>query len=376
MKKYILLLLCLTFPIILRAQYSVSSPDKRVWVSLKTKWRRNLDTKMVSADGIRMQVTHDGHSLVKDKEVGLVVKSEGHRYSFAKSDIDDFTITKEPSYQSGDFDVRYLGLQGKYNRMTLRSVTGITLDILVFNNGVTYRYTIAGFPSDYKILEVCNTFPDDRPNAILGTFTGDKALPWRFLLFDGTSEWTDEWNTTYPSNKIVSWKDALSSVSLGFTTNWYAGDRWGEVSQSNGVYADFTYKYLYAGLSYTPCHELLYIYYNYDFDPFLNNIGGIHTWDMTGRLGFNLPIQYGFDVWSFSPYATATYLALLQHGKVHPGYSEVANKKHYLLGLGLKVQYMMRERFSLGVAYEYQMFTGSKEPKGRNSLTFTLGYGF
>ncbi|MBO4665012.1 MAG: glycoside hydrolase family 97 N-terminal domain-containing protein [Bacteroidaceae bacterium] len=377
MKKYVLLLLCVCSPFIANAQYTVSSPDNNVNVSINMVRRRNVNTKMMVADGMRINVTADGKTVVKNREVGLELYSGGKRMSFGKADVATSRTTSVPVRLAGeDYDVLSI-LGDRYNSLILESVTGAVLEIRVFDDGVAYRYSVSGMEDEYKILNVCNVFPNDKPNAILGTFEGDKVLPWRMMTIDNDKyldNLADDWRQAYPSNKIVSWRDALSSVSVGFTTNWIDGDAWGEVCQSNGAYVDFTYKYLYAGLGYTPCHELLYIYYDEDFDPFIRVIGPVHSWDMTGRLGFNLPVQNGYDVWNFAPYATASYLALRQHGPVRRGYKEVQNKNHTLLGLGLKVQYMMRERISLGVGYEYQFFTGSKEPKGRNSLIISMGF--
>ena len=232
---------------------------------------------------------------------------------------------------------------------------------------------------EYKILDVTAVFPDDKPNAILGSFNGDIVLPWRTMLFnevENQEKLTDEWETLYPHNKVVSWKDALSSASIGLTTNIITGKRWGKVSVTQGVSADFTYKHLYGGLSCSPCQELLYVFYAYDFDPFLGVMGSVRSWDVSCRFGYNLPVQNGYDIWSFAPYATATYLHLHQHGKIHPSYSDIYEKHHYLVGLGAKLQYMMRQRITFGVAYEYQLFTGWKEPFGRNTFTVTMGYGF
>lgn len=392
MTKFALLFICLLLPVVTKAQYSVSSPDMAVGVRLNTEWKRNLDTKRRRPDGMKMSVSIGGQMLLRNKEIGLEVLSDGHRYSFGKSEMKVLSPAANPVSLAGADDARLAALGSSYNRLILHSSTGIELEVRVFNHGVAYRFVVTGYPAEYKILNVSDVFPNERPNAIVGTFTDKKVLPWRIMNLDdeevlpdrnrkgGSNRvaqgmLSDEWESIYPSRKIVSWKDALSSVSTGVVINSITGKRWGGVSESMALYGDFTYKYLYGGLSVTPCHELLYVYYDCDFDPFLGVIGSVHSWDVTGRLGFNLPVQNGYDVWHFTPYADATYLALRQHGETRVGYKDVANKHHYLVGLGLKVQYMMRGRASLGVGYEYQFFTGRKEPVGRHGFLFTLGFG-
>ena len=377
MKNIILLLLCLFCSMSSKAQFSVSSPDGRVWVSFKAVKERNLDTKLLRAKRMKMTVTANGKAVLENQEIGLVVYSHGHRYSFGKADMVRSTTSTVSVAEENDGPLAQLGTTCNY--MVLESDKGIALELMVFNTGVAYRYSIKGYEGEYKILDVCDVFPNDKPHAILGTFTGDTVLPWRMMHLDEEKDTEmaadDEWKRLYSANKLVSWKDALSSVSIGFTTNWIAGKAWRDVSQSHGVYADFIYKHLYGGLSFTPCHELLYINWGHDFAPFTNVMGSVRSWDMTGRLGYNLPVQTGRNVWCFSPYATATYLNLHQHGEVHPQATELTNKHHYLVGLGLKVQYMMRERFTLGAGYEFGWFTGKQEPIGRSTLIFTIGYG-
>lgn len=377
--KHILSIFCLLFCLTVKAQYSVSSPDMKVWVTLKTKTTRNLDTKMTHPTKMKVDVSVKGKTVIEGQEIGLTILSHGHRYSFGKANVTAANVSPEPLTITTENDGELAALGDKCKRLLINTDRGIVLEVLVFDAGIAYRFSVTGYPDDYKILNVCDVFPDERPNAILGTFTGDKVLPWRTMRLDETQEpapFAEEWQTTYPATKIVSWRDALSSVSIGFTTNWISGGKtWGGTSQSHGVYADFIYKHLYGGLSFTPSHELTYIFWERDFEPFKGVIGGIYSWDMTARFGYNLPVQFGYNVWSFAPYASATYLALHQHGETRIGFNDIQKKSHCLLGLGLKVQYMMHERISLGVGYEFQFFTGSQEPIGRSFLLLTIGYG-
>lgn len=381
MKRNIILLICLLVSFAAKAQFTVLSPDKTARVYLRTEKRRGFNTKILRSKTMRIDVVAKNKFIVNNRDLGLVIYAKGKRASFGKSDMVNCSYTTKTITAADESVFAEAGLEGKYNAMVMESVAGILFEIVVFNNGVACRFSTTGFADDYeyKILEVTNPFPADKPNAILGTFTGDKVLPWRIMLFDevvGDLAAENEWKDIYPHTKVVPWKDALSSASAGFTTNWIAGKTWGDTSASQGAYVDFIYKYLYAGLSYTPCHELQYVFWGYDFYPFTQVMGSIHSWDVTGRLGFNLPIQNGYDLWYLSPYVTATHMALLQHGKIHPISKEVAIKGHTLVGLGLKTQFLIRERISLGVGYEFQFFTGRNEPTGRNTFTFSMGVGF
>ena len=378
MKKFALLLICLLCTMVAQAQYNITSPDGRIRVSLIPKQTRNLDTKVMRTTRMKMSVFVDGKIVVDAQEINLMLYAHGHRYTFGKSDFVNSTATTRPvAFVPGQGDEAIAGMGNRCNRMVVQSATGITLEVLAFDTGVAYRFSVEGMDGEYKILNATDVFPYEKPNAIVGTFTGDQVLPWRTMRIGETEEQAaaaDVWEQTYPSRKLVSWRDALSSVSVGMTTNWMADNAWKGPSQSHGIYVDYIYKHLYGGLSFTPCHQLLYVYWEGDYAPFTNVMGSIHSWDVTARFGYNLPVQFGYNVWSFAPYATATYLALRQHDNPHPGFQKLSNRSHTLVGLGLKVQYMMHERISLGVGYEYQFFTGSMEPTGRSTLLLSIGY--
>lgn len=383
MKAVTLFILCLAFSLYAKAQYFVASPDRTVRVGLRVDQKRTFNTKVLRPYKMKINIKAEGKTIVDNQEIGLEIYSDGRRYAFGKSDMKHYVVYPHALTGADDEPLKRLG--DMCNRLVLEAANGVTLEISVFDHGVAYRYSISGYEGEYKILDVCDVLPNDKPNAILGTFTGDLTLPWRMMSLDDMKEKgkkkdlqqdeeTDEWARLYPSTKIVSWKDALSSVSLGGTFIWYSGKAWRGLAQTQGIAADFTYKYLYGGLSYTPCQELLYLHWDEDFAPFTNIMGSVHLWDVSSRLGFNLPVQAGLDIWNFAPYATASYMALRQHGEVHPGYSKLSNTDHWLAGAGLKVQYMMHGRFALGLAYEFQWFTDKQEPRGRNSLIVSLGY--
>ena len=383
MKHCFFFLLCLMIPLCANAQYSVSSPNMSATVDFKTDRRAGVRSKFLRSEKVRMTVMANGKLYFHSREIGLEILSHGRRASFGKSDMISGTNTTI-TISADDLEVlNKAGLKGRYRGLVLESVAGILLEVVVFNNGMAYRFSTTGFAAEdeYKILNVTDVFPDEHPNGILGTFKGNQVFPWRTMLFDEEEEQeiktdVDEWENLYPHTKVVSWKDALRSASIGLTTSWISGKRWGNVANTQGISADFTYKHLYGGLSFSPCQQLLYVFYEHDFDPLLGVMGAVHSRDVSCRFGYNLPIQNGYDIWSFAPYATATYLYLHQHGKIHPTYHDVEDQHHYLVGLGLKAQYQMRQRITFGLSYEYQVFTGRKEPHGRNTFIFSMGYGF
>lgn len=380
MKKSIISLFLLLFPLLVQAQYNVLSPDGRVRVSLQSAFVRKYNSKMLRKERMVMDVSVEGKRIVRRKEISMTVKSLGHRHSFGRADVTTYEAATKTLATFDEMDSCLTELGNRYNRAVLHTSAGILLEIRVFDEGVAYRFSVEGYPDEYKVLDISAIFPDEKSNAIVGTFTGDVTFPWRTMHFeDGRIKRKDktepdEWEATYPSNKIVSKKDALSSLSIGSSFSWIAGKQWGAVNETNSISADFIYKKLYTGFSLTPCQQFLYIFYDHDFPPFTSVIGRVYTWDMTARIGYNLPVQNGSDVWHFSPYATATYMNLHQHGKTRIGFQDVQNHDHFLVGLGMKIQFMMRERFSLGVGYEYQWFTGSQEPTGRHTILFSMGY--
>ena len=283
-------LLCLMIPLCAKAQYSVSSPNMLAKVDFTTDRRTGLRSKFLRSEKVRITVIANGELYFHSREIGLEIYAHGRRASFGKSDIISGTNTTK-TISADDLEVlKKAGLKGRYRGLVLESVAGILLEVVVFNNGMAYRFSTTGFnPEDeYKILNVTDVFPSEHPNGILGTFKGDQVFPWRTMLFDEEEEQekktdVDEWEKLYPHNKVVSWKDALKSVSIGLTTNWISGKRWGNVATTQGISADFAYKHLYGGLSFSPCQELLYVFYEHDFDPFLGVMGSVHAWDCSAR---------------------------------------------------------------------------------------------
>lgn len=378
MKKTFLFLLLLLFPLLMQAQYNVMSPDSRIRVSLQSVWVRKYNSKMMRKERMYMDVSVEGRRVVRRKEISMTVKSHGHRHSFGKADVTAYDAAPRTLATFDATDSCLTSIGNRYNRAVLHTSAGILLEIRVFNEGVAYRFSVEGYPDEYKVLDISAVFPDEKANAIVGTFSGDIVFPWRTMNLDEgrieKKEGPDEWDLTYPSNKIVTKRDALSSVSIGSGFSWIQGSQWHDVNESNSVYADFIYKNLYTGLSFSPCQQSMYIFYERDFPPFDKVIGRIYMRDVSARIGYNLPVQNGSDVWHFSPYATATYMNLHQHGKTRIGFKDVEKNDHFLVGLGMKVQFMMRERASLGVGYEYQWFLGSQRPTGRHTLLFSIGY--
>ena len=379
----ILLILCFSIG---WAQYFVSSPDGSYRVNLQTNRSRKGASKIFVPTRMMMRVSEGVRNVLLSEEIGLTVKSHGKRYAFGKSYI------KQQVSNSGYSQEPIDELTGKYNSLELESEVGIILELKVYNTGIAYRFKITGFPDEYKILEICDVFPNEKGIANLGTLMGDYTSPWRTVeiiekfgkkvikekekIEDYSYENFNASDQFYlsPATKIIPWRDALSSISIGTHFNWYHGNAWKGLAEENSIDADFIYKYIYAGLSFTPCHEMMYIYYENDFDPFLGVIGSVHSWNLSGRIGFSLPVQSGYEIWNFSPYLTTSLLHLQQHGNTLVGHVKPHPHHYNLMGAGIKVECALRQRLSLGVGYEYQFFTGKKTPSGRSSLVLSFGY--
>ena len=377
MKKISFILFLLLNASMCWAQFLIQSPNENVRVTLHSNRARKGASKFLVPTKMTMKVFNQ-RQMLTDKEIGLTVKSDGHRYAFGKLNITKANNAERQVDHPDTKDPMLANLEGRYNSMMLGTDEGIVLEVRAYNNGVAYRFRVSGYTDDYKILEVCNVFPEEKAIAILGTFTGEYVMPWRTMEIEGDNPAEKATTKTLSQatdrgTKHVSWKDALSSVSVGISFNWYNGDTWGDIGEDHTITADFTYKHLYAGLSYTPCHELQYIHYDKDFWPFEGVIGSIHSWGLGARFGYNIPLQNGHEVWNISPYVATTLMHLKQHGKTRIGYNTVDKHNHYLVGPGVKVQFATRERITLGVAYEYQFFTDRKAPTGMSSLQFSIG---
>ncbi|MBO7557628.1 MAG: glycoside hydrolase family 97 N-terminal domain-containing protein [Bacteroidaceae bacterium] len=370
------------------AQYFLDSPDQSFRVNLTSNRERKGASKFFVPTRMMMQVKEGIMNSLLNEEIGLTVKSHGKRYAFGKSHIIKHATNSGYSQEPID------ELSGRYNSLELESEVGITLEIRVYNTGIAYRFKIKGFYDEYKILEICDVFPNEKSIANLGTLTGEYTLPWRTVEIiekDGIKiikEKEKKEDESYedlnlsdqfylsPTTKIIPWRDALSSISIGTHFNWYHGDAWKGVAQNNSIDADIIYKYIFAGLGFTPCHEMMYIYYEEDFDPFLGVIGSVHSWTLSGRVGFSLPVQSGYEIWNFSPYLTTSILHLQQHGNTLIGHVTPHPHHYNLMGAGIKIDCALRQRVSLGIGYEYQFFTGKKTPSGRHSFILSLGYLF
>ena len=99
-------------------------------VSLNMVKERNLDTKLLRAKRMKMSITADGKTILKNREIGLIIYSHGHRYSFGKADIVNSTSTISPIHLDADSDVRLAELGNRCNRLVIQSAAGIMLEIL------------------------------------------------------------------------------------------------------------------------------------------------------------------------------------------------------------------------------------------------------
>ena len=64
--KRVLLLLFLCCSIVAKAQYSTFSPDRKTVVSLNVTKERNLDTKLLRAKRMKMSITIEGKTILKN----------------------------------------------------------------------------------------------------------------------------------------------------------------------------------------------------------------------------------------------------------------------------------------------------------------------
>lgn len=383
MKKIISILFLILSAGLCSAQYLIQSPNEKLRVTLHSNRARKGASKFLVPTKMEMKVFNE-HQILADKEIGITVKADGHRYSFGKSEIARLNNAVREVDDPKTADPLLADLKGRYNSLMLGTKSGIVLELRVYNNGVAYRFRVSGYDGDYKILDVCDVLPGEKPIAILGTFTGEYVFPWRTMKVEGNSnddkgEWADvkiSSDAFGRGTRIVPWKDALSSVSLGVSFDWHTGDTWGDFSDTHNIRADFTYKYIYGGISVSPCQEIQYIHYEKDFWPFEKLAGGIDSWSLGARAGFCLPLQNGYEVWNIIPYVAASVMHLHQHGDIRPGYKTLDKHNHYLVGPGIKVQCAFRDGLLMGLGYECQFFTGRKAPTSMNSVMVSIGKTF
>lgn len=383
MKKIISIIFLILNAGLCTAQYLIQSPNEKLRVTLHSNRARKGASKFLVPKKMEMMVFNE-HQILAGKEIGITVKADGHRYSFGKSEIAHANKGTREVDDPKTADPLLADLKGRYNSLTLGTKSGIVLELRVYNNGVAYRFRVSGYDGDYKILDVCDAFPGEKPIAILGTFTGEYVFPWRTMKVEGNGnddngEWADvkiSSDAFGRGTRIVPWKDALSSVSVGVSFDWHSGDTWGDFSDTHNIRADFTYKYIYGGISVSPCQEIQYIYYEKDFWPFEKLAGGIDSWSLGARAGFCLPLQNGYEVWNIIPYVAASVMHLHQHGDIRPGYKTLDKHNHYLVGPGIKVQCAFRDGLSMGLGYECQFFTDKKAPTAMHSLLVSFGKTF
>lgn len=384
----IITLLCMVQP--LQAQYLLTSPDGNVKVQLDTHREQKWIRKMWIPAYMSIRVSDYGR-LIVDHEIGVDVKWHGHRYSFGKIDV-DIRQNEENLTESTELRDAALHTFGDtYNRIQLGVKPGIILEVRAYNEGVAYQFRVVGIPDDYKILRLCDPFfPNERPIAIVGTFVGDKILPWSVLdleeFYDRRKGIQHEETTVQADStlrptrspfRLVSWRDALSSVAIGASVDMYHGSVWRDMTTDYKYDINFIYKYLYGGLSYAPCNEIVFVHYQCEYEPFLGVMGSIHQWKVGGRLGASFPFQHGLEIWNVSPYVAGTLMRIRQHGTPMIGYHKPTLHSEYLVGPGLSIQVAIMGKYVWGVNYEYQLFTGGKlTPKGMHAIGTSFGLYF
>lgn len=380
MKKLLIIIALVLQTSICVAQYAVYSPNGELSVSLNTNKSRKGASKFLIPTKMTMKVSKEAKTL-SDAEIGLTVKSKGRRYAFGKANIIRTNKGERMLDHPETRDTLLSNLTGRYNVLYMATDNGMMLEVRVYDDGVAYRFKISDYPEDYKILEVCDVFPEEKPIAILGTFEGEYTLPWRTMkvektVYNGkkskipTTTYSDALNR---GTRFVPWKDALSSVSVGISFDWHHGDTWGDFSDMQSFRADFTYKHIYGGVDFASCTQILYIPWGEDYWPFEKVIKDIDAWRVGIRGGYCIPLQNGYEIWSIIPYVATSVMHLHQHGATRPNFKPLDMHNHWLVGPGVKVQLAHREGIMLGAGYECQFFLDKKSPTAMSSLTFSIG---
>ncbi len=383
MRKFVSLFILILCACTCMAQYTVTSPDRTVRVNLDSNRGRKGMSKFFVPLKMRMRVSYISERLV-NSEIGLTVKSHGHRYEFGKSDILRVNQARRQMDHPETRDPALADMEGQYNTLMMVTESGIILEVRAYNNGVAYRYSVTGYTDDYKILDVIDVFPGEKPTAILGTFEGNYTLPWRTMkveVFDDEKgeeqvKTTTKSPTMNQGTRFVKWRDALSSISVGTTYNAHTGDTWGDFTDYHTFQVEGTYKHLYGAVSVSPCNTIKYIAWGESEWPFEGMIKGVDMWSLGFKAGYCLPVQNGYEIWSFIPYLSADMMHLHQHGKIRPSYKGLSHHAHWSMGPGVKVQMATRFGFTLGAAYEYRFFLDNMAPDGMHGVSVSVGKTF
>ena len=383
----IIALMCLSQSV--HAQYRVSSPDGTIKVELSTHHEQKWIRKFLKPTYMSISVSSYGRPIIDD-EIGVDVKWRGHRYSFGKIDVDLRQNEEGLRESTENRDGALQDFSETYNRLQLGVKPGIILEVRVYNEGVAYQFRVTGIDDDYKVLRLCDPFPNEKPIAIEGTYVGEHILPWSVLNLDeyydngyrpekGFVETVPADSSLRPSTspfRLVSWRDALSTITVGASINMYHGSAWRQMNTDYSYNVNLTYKYLYTGVSFSPCNELLFIPYGRDYKPFDGVMGSIHQWKLGARLGLSLPFQQGMEVWNFTPYVATSLMRIKQHAEPVVGYHKPNLHTQYLVGPGLSIQLAFANHYVWAINYEYQLFTDKLTPKGMHSLGTSFGIMF
>lgn len=386
MKRTFIGLMLLLSTMLCHAQYFVESPNRDVRVNLQSNRERTGLSKFTTPQQMTMKVSIPGEVLV-NKEVGLTVKTKGRRHNFGKSDIMRVNKQQQLLDAPDNIDSMLVGLKGRYNTLMLATAEGIVLELRAYNNGVAYRFKVMGIEGDYKILNFCDVFNGEKPVAIEGTFEGTYTSAWSTLIYELSGKPTPfgkqpKAKTTVASarkalgTRYVPWRDALSSITIGTSLNSVQGDTWGDVTDYHTLNIDLTYKHLFTGIGLYSCNSITYINWGESFWPFEGVMKDIQMWSIGARAGYVIPIQNGYEMWSFIPYVATTLMHLHQHGTTPRGAKALSHHAHWMVGPGVKVQLSERHGFTLAAGYEFQFFTDNLSPTGVHAFSISLGKTF
>jgi len=310
-RHIIILLLMALVSISAHAQnqnYFVTSPDGKTQVTINSKRYKIIGQYITSPPVMVMSVRIGGKKVVTEKEVGINIKASGHMIRFGRTEVDSVTRHSNLVDTSTDYEPGLQDLKGRYNQIEITKGKYTTLEVRVYNSGIAYRFHISGIADDYKILDMTRVFPHDIQLANYGTIIGDITLPWRSMTTDQALYYAENGEKAvieddpYRSvRQVIPWRDALSSVSVGATANWYNGGCWKYVGMDWGVAVDYTYKKLYTGFAVTPSYVIMEIPRDRSWYPFEGVAGRIKAWSLTAKLGYSLPVQVGLETFNFQP---------------------------------------------------------------------------
>lgn len=146
MKKLLPLLLLLVVSTVAAQNYAVSSPDKRIAVSVKV------------AGGVSYSISYDGKTVVKDSKIALDIRGVAKAAPVVdkrERSVDQFEKVVVP--------IKRTRVRNRFQELSLKFTNGLGLVWRVYDNGAAYHWTSEGGPTatiDDETVEI-NLDPAD-----------------------------------------------------------------------------------------------------------------------------------------------------------------------------------------------------------------------